>query len=1110
LASWQTENIADDVYFSNPVTLGTASASHDLVGSGTVNYYFNHVNTWQFNAGTNGANYTLSLDCFDDGTSKARMGFDLYDQNGNLLASSANNDPLDQITQNLSAGSYFVAVYAVDSQAPSGDYHLVIQSGTAPTATSTPTVSPTPLFVPHFSDITSLIDSGNFITGDTTGLPDNYNQPITYTGEGTYVENYGLGSPDVVYQFTLTSPKSLFIDNCNTNFESVLYLRTNPADPTTTIVFDEYLNSCSSESGSGLVTGTLKPGTYYLILDGAYSGDYGPYSFSISTFEPNCVVTPAPTATPISNVAPSSDAVHFSKPTYLGTAYSNTALVGSGTMNYYFNDTETWHFKAGTNGANYLVSLDCYDDGTGKALFNLYVYDSHFNLLGSYLGDGETTPAQDVLTLPAGDYYVAVEANSEGSPNGDYHLIIQGQGVATPTLSPTVTPTVTVTPTPEGPKGVWNIPGGVGRIAVNSAGTTVYVDSWANYENLGIYVSSYTSTNGLNYSAGVSWGYLGSNYSPESYSSSWETPQGLAVDSSGNVYAADSDIVRKYNAQGILQENIGTANSYDEAFGGYPHTPSDVAVDSSGNIYLSENDGYASIQVFNSSGSFQGTYGTLTGELWPVPSSSYFQYAYLPVVATNSANPAVIYAAEYGGTSIYEYSVNPGAPYGTPVTLGQFGSGAGTFNVGSLAVAPAGSPHAGIIYASDKSNNRILEFDPYGNFVGQWGSYGTLPGQFNQPQGLAVDGAGNVYVADSYNNRFQKFAPPAPQYVFPSPTPSFTPTNTPTNTQTLTPTITSTPTNSLTPTLTLTPIFSFTPTPTIEAPLGYFGTQGTGNGQFSNPSGLSVNSAGTTVYVSDYNNSNVQAFTGSAGNYSYSFQWGSYCYPEFQTCSNPDFQFAFLGDVAMSSSGNIYVVDANNARIMEYNSTGTSYIQQFGSSGASPGQLTAPSNVAVDGAGNVYISNDNTNGLNYSLETYNSGAGVASYWSPFANPHGVAINSAGTTVYVSNGSNAGQIGAYSPNGSVTYAVWNGSTSGKALNEPYGLAVDANGDVYVADYFNNRIVKFDYAGNYISELSPSLGSLPGEFQHPYAVAVDGSANVYVVDNGNYRVEIFPPF
>jgi len=100
-------------------------------------------------------------------------------------------------------------------------------------------------------------------------------------------------------------------------------------------------------------------------------------------------------------------------------------------------------------------------------------------------------------------------------------------------------------------------------------------------------------------------------------------------------------------------------------------------------------------------------------------------------------------------------------------------------------------------------------------YLTQWGTFGTGNGQFAQPAGVALDGSGNVYVADTGNNRIQKF--------------------------------------------TASGIY-----------LSQWGTAGSGNGQFSGPFGITV--AGGSVYVVDSGNRRVQVFT-TAG--AYVTQWGS-------------------------------------------------------------------------------------------------------------------------------------------------------------------------------------------------------------------------------------------
>ena len=64
----------------------------------------------------------------------------------------------------------------------------------------------------------------------------------------------------------------------------------------------------------------------------------------------------------------------------------------------------------------------------------------------------------------------------------------------------------------------------------------------------------------------------------------------------------------------------------------------------------------------------------------------------------------------------------------------------------------------GNIYVADSNQDRIQKFDSGGNFLLKWGTEGSGEAQFRSPTALAVDGAGNVYVADSGNHRIQVFA----------------------------------------------------------------------------------------------------------------------------------------------------------------------------------------------------------------------------------------------------------------------------------------------------------------------------------------------------------------
>ena len=76
------------------------------------------------------------------------------------------------------------------------------------------------------------------------------------------------------------------------------------------------------------------------------------------------------------------------------------------------------------------------------------------------------------------------------------------------------------------------------------------------------------------------------------------------------------------------------------------------------------------------------------------------------------------------------------------------------------------------------------------------------------------------------------------------------------------------------------------------------------------------------------------------------------------------------------------------------------------------------------------------------------------------------------------------------------------------NGPYGIAVDHSNNVYVTDYDNNRIQKFDSNGNFITKWGEE-GSKNGQFDGPNGIAIGSTGYVYVSDQGNARIQVFSP-
>lgn len=277
------------------------------------------------------------------------------------------------------------------------------------------------------------------------------------------------------------------------------------------------------------------------------------------------------------------------------------------------------------------------------------------------------------------------------------------------------------------------------------------------------------------------------------------------------------------------------------------------------------------------------------------------------------------------------------------------------------------------------------------NFMLSWGTNGV-------PFGVAVDSSGNVYVVDGYNNRVEKFSNEG-QYVT------------------------------------------------------SFGSQGTGDGQFSYPHYIAVDSAGL-VYVADAGNHRVEKFS---SNGEYLTQWGTY--------GSGNGQFEWPLGITVDLSGYVYVADSANSRVEKFNGDGE-YINRWGSQGSSPGQFNDPSAIAVDSSGNVYVLDEG--GYNSRVEKFSSNGAYLTQWG-------------------SQGSGKGQF------------FFQGHPSG-------GIAVDSTGGVYVADTYNRRVEKFDGSGNYIFQWG-SLGTGNGQFIYPEGIGLDFSDSVFVADSGNNRVEKF---
>jgi DNA-binding beta-propeller fold protein YncE len=253
----------------------------------------------------------------------------------------------------------------------------------------------------------------------------------------------------------------------------------------------------------------------------------------------------------------------------------------------------------------------------------------------------------------------------------------------------------------------------------------------------------------------------------------------------------------------------------------------------------------------------------------------------------------------------------------------------------------------GNVYVVDSDNNRIEKLDANGKFLLAWGNKAPdsppfPPGQFNQPWGIAVDKSGNVYVADTWDYRIQKFDASGkfltewgsngdtrgdPKV---NPTQFYGPRAIAVDAQG----------NVLVTDTGNKRVLKFSPT---GEPLAQFGGVGSGNGQFQEPVGIGIDSQGN-IYVADTWNQRIQKFDSGLN---YVAQWPVQAW-DGQSIVNKPY-------LAVSPDGSVFVTDPEGARIIKFSSDGQLQAV-FGTPGTDLSSFSLPTGLAFDTQGNLYVA----------------------------------------------------------------------------------------------------------------------------------------------------------
>ena len=588
-------------------------------------------------------------------------------------------------------------------------------------------------------------------------------------------------------------------------------------------------------------------------------------------------------------------------------------------------------------------------------------------------------------------------------------------------------------------------------------------------------------------------------------------PIGVAVDSQGNVYIAEysSHKIRKVTTGGVVTTLAGTgaAGSADgSAAAATFYNPVGVAVDVYGNVYVGDYNSNK-IRKITTGGVVSTLAGSgVAGSVDGTGSSATFDHPQ-SVAVTMSGDVIVSEIGNKIRKVTASGVVSTIAGSGTASAVDGIGVSA-TFNVPyGVAVDAAGN-----IYVADSVSNRIRKVTPSGLVSTLAGSIaGNADGvgssaTFDNPEGICVDSGGNVCVADYANNKIRK--------------------------------------------ITLGTAIAGATSATYTIPSATAGDAGdydcvvTGNGGSvaSVPTSLLVFTS-TPVTTSVISGGSVTLSAGAVGTGSLSYQWRKRGATGTVTTfagsgatgsadgTGTAATFNGIQGCAVDVNGNTYAADYSNHKIRKITAAGVvTTFAGSGATGSADGQGTSasfsfPAGVAVDGFGNVYVADPFGNrirkitpsGLVSTLAGNGTASGVdgTGTGATFNSPWGLTFDAYGVLYVAEAGGH--RVRKVSPSGVVTTLAGSGvagsadgTGAAATFNGLQKIAVDKNGVVYVADYYNNKVRKITAAG-VVTTIAGSgvLGGLDGigtsaTFGGICGLSLDVNGSLYVSDHDTHKI------
>ena len=598
-------------------------------------------------------------------------------------------------------------------------------------------------------------------------------------------------------------------------------------------------------------------------------------------------------------------------------------------------------------------------------------------------------------------------------------------------------------------------------------------------------------------------------------------PTDVFVDTHGNVFIADTSNNR-------IREIVAATGSIKTVAGngvaGYNgdgisataaelNTPTGVAVDPSGNIFIAEINGCRVREVVASTSNIQTVAGTPgAGTPGPNPTGNCgFNGNGIAASTAQLNGPSAIgfdslgnlYVADQGNYCVREIALN-----------GQIADVAGTCTVpgaggdgGAATSAHLQRPvrlfvTGGNIYISDIADNRVREVVAATGFIETVAGTGTagftgdgglaVDAELNEPSGVWVDGPGNIFLTDVLNNRVRE----------------------------------------------------------VTAANGVIQTiagNGTSNGDagpattalFNDPTGVAVDSSGN-LFIADGNNNRIREVTAANGTIQTIAGTGA---AGFSGDKGPASSATFnnITAVFVDTHGNIFIGDYYNDRVREISNGIVQTVAGNGTYGfsgdngpATIAEIGGPTGLFVDASGNIFIADFNNNRIREvfastgTIQTVagNGTAGFSGDNGPATSaelngPGGVFVDSSGN-IFISDYNNnrirevfsgTGIIQTIAGNGTAGFGGDGGAATSAQLNSPDSVFVDRSGNIFIADYKNNRIREVLAAtgdiqtvvGNGTAGFSGDGGpASSAEIIQPESPFGDDQGNLFFSDSGNNRI------